>query len=145
MCARQFRYRMTLGGTTWQGGLRQPLQGNKKRHLLIRGFGVRVPGGAPVLSRPYSRMAIRLMALWGTDGAVLGHAVARGEAHVSSLSRVVGVGFTCSYSRLAVCFRSIDCRCVGHGWVFEAGAGQAACGVEDHVGGSLGGVVGNLG
>src|SRR5256885_658428 len=34
---------------------RKPLQGNKKRHrlvpqLLIRGFGVRVPGGAPVLT-----------------------------------------------------------------------------------------------
>jgi hypothetical protein len=28
--------------------------------LLIRGFGVRVPGGAPVLSRPYSHRAMRL-------------------------------------------------------------------------------------
>ena len=42
--------------------------------LLIRGFGVQVPGGAPVLTWPYSSPAIRLSSLWGMDGAFLGHA-----------------------------------------------------------------------
>ena len=45
--------------------------------LLIRGFGVQVPGGAPVLTWPYSFRAIRLLSLWGMDGAFLGHARAR--------------------------------------------------------------------
>src|ERR1700722_13386534 len=42
--------------------------------LLIRGFGVQVPGGAPVLTWPYSSRAIRFSSLWGMDGAFLGHA-----------------------------------------------------------------------
>jgi len=45
--------------------------------LLIRGFGVRVPGGAPVLTWPYSFLAKRLLSLWGMDGAFLGHARSR--------------------------------------------------------------------
>jgi hypothetical protein len=42
--------------------------------LLIRGFGVQVPGGAPGLTWPFSLKAKRLLSLWGTDGAFLGHA-----------------------------------------------------------------------
>jgi hypothetical protein len=45
--------------------------------LLIRGFGVQVPGGAPVMTWPYSSRAIRFLSLWGMDGAFLGHARAR--------------------------------------------------------------------
>jgi hypothetical protein len=41
--------------------------------LLIRGFGVQVPGGAPVLTWPYSSRAIRLLSSWGMDGSFLGH------------------------------------------------------------------------
>jgi hypothetical protein len=41
--------------------------------LLIRGFGVQVPGGAPVLTWPYSSRAIRLCLC----GAWMGHARAR--------------------------------------------------------------------
>jgi hypothetical protein len=42
--------------------------------LLIRGFGVQVPGGAPGLTWPYNLLVIRLSSLWGMDGALLGHA-----------------------------------------------------------------------
>src|SRR6266508_6940659 len=35
MCARQFRYRMTLGGTTCQGGAAKAVTGQQKRHRTV--------------------------------------------------------------------------------------------------------------
>jgi hypothetical protein len=42
--------------------------------LLICGFGVQVPGGAPILTWTYSLKAIRFSPSWVMDGAFLGHA-----------------------------------------------------------------------
>jgi hypothetical protein len=47
--------------------------------------------------------------------------------------------------RFGSSLRLVGRRRVGHGWVVEVWAWLAACGVEDHVGGGLGGVVGDLG
>src|ERR1700677_3658148 len=95
MSARMPRYPPTTSGTRSAAPMRATGQNGSSRHvlalfvsssrrineqssgLLIRGFGVQVPGGAPGLTWPYSLKAIRLLSLWVMDGAFLGHAWAR--------------------------------------------------------------------
>jgi len=51
--------------------------------LLIRGFGVRAPGGAPALTWYCSFWLYGFRLSWGTDGAFLGHA--QGHARITRL------------------------------------------------------------
>src|SRR5579859_5856938 len=72
MCARQFRYGATPGGVNWQRLPVISVAGQQNWHRmvpqdinrywlvapLIRGFGVRVPDGAPVLTCAFFRVKI---------------------------------------------------------------------------------------
>jgi hypothetical protein len=85
--------------------------------LLIRGFGVQVPGGASVLTWPYSLLAIRLSLSWGMDGAFLGHA--RVSRLMTAGSRrgpgcLVPTKLSCANSHLAAAGRGHSARDVGH-------------------------------
>jgi len=69
----EYCVRLVLSVHTSAASVQAERSGHRSFPLLIRGFGVQVPGGAPVLTWPYSHLTIWLSSLWGMDGAFLGH------------------------------------------------------------------------
>ncbi len=121
---------------------------NARPDLLIRGFGVQVPGGALVLTWLYSLSSMWLSRLWGVDGALLGHAGRYGRwlrARAIGQHAAFTKRLSSRYSHLAVAGRGGSGRDMGHGPTGKRGSGHAAGSLDDHVGGGLGGLVRDLG